>query len=75
MSLIAYATYLNGHGPIVYAALGASTLELMRIVWNTRYDERESCWKGFVGCGRVGMLVTLGLGAEYMIQELAEDSE
>lgn len=74
MSLLTYAGHLNGQGPIFYAAMGLSTLELLRIVWSTKYDSRESCWGGFVGCGRVGLLVSLGLGADYVIDRYQEES-
>lgn len=75
MSLISYAGYLNGQGPIFHAAVGASALELLRIVWTTDYESRESCWRGFVGCGRAGLLVTLGLGSEYALSQFLESPE
>lgn len=75
MSLISYAGYLNGQGPIFYAATALSALELLRIVWGTNYENHSSCWKGFVGCGRAGLILSLGLGTEYIASQLRETSE
>lgn len=69
MGLITYAGYLNHQGPLFYVAAGASAIELLRIVWKTDYESRESCWRGFVGCGRTGLALALGLGADYAIEE------
>ncbi|KAF8312876.1 4-hydroxybenzoate polyprenyl transferase [Clavulina sp. PMI_390] len=72
MSLLSYAGYLNGQGLLFHAAVGASAVEMLRIVWSTDYESRESCWKGFVGCGRAGLLVSLGLGVDYGISKFSE---
>lgn len=69
-SLISYAGLLNGQGPVFYAAMGVSVLELLRLVWKTDYDNRDACWKSFVGCGRVGFLISLGLGSDYVISQM-----
>lgn len=73
VSLITFAGYLNDQGPIFYVAAGASALELLRIVWGTDYESRESCWKGFVGCGRAGLVLSMGLGTDYMVSTLASE--
>jgi len=75
ISLVSYAGFLNGQGAVFYAAAAVSALDLLRIVWSTDYGSRPSCWKGFVGCGRVGLILSLGVGAEYIASQLSEVSE
>ncbi|KAI0921367.1 hypothetical protein AcW2_006359 [Taiwanofungus camphoratus] len=73
MSLITYAGYLNGHGPLFYMGTGIAAIQLARVLVRTDFDDRPSCWKGFVGCGWSGFWVWMGALADYiyMISGLA----
>ena len=39
-----------------YACLGVCAVQLARVSRQTDFDDRVSCWKGFVGCGWSGVL-------------------
>ncbi|KAI0720267.1 4-hydroxybenzoate polyprenyl transferase [Cerioporus squamosus] len=65
MSLITYAGYLNGQGPLFYGGVALAAAQLARVVWKTDFDDRPSCWKGFVGCGWSGFWVWMGALADY----------
>ena len=65
MSLITYAGYLNGQGTLFYGGVALAAAQLARVVWKTDFDDRPSCWKGFVGCGWSGFWVWVGTMADY----------
>ncbi|KAI0722828.1 4-hydroxybenzoate polyprenyl transferase [Earliella scabrosa] len=65
MSLITYAGYLNGQGALFYGGVALAAAQLARVVWKTDFDDRPSCWKGFVGCGWSGFWVWVGTLADY----------
>ncbi|EJF56605.1 4-hydroxybenzoate polyprenyl transferase [Dichomitus squalens LYAD-421 SS1] len=65
MSLITYAGYLNGQGPLFYGGVALAAAQLARVVWRTNFDDRPSCWKGFVGCGWSGFWIWMGALADY----------
>ena len=65
MSLITYAGYLNGQGALFYGGVALAAAQLARVVWKTDFDDRSSCWKGFVGCGWSGFWVWAGTLADY----------
>ncbi|KAG8994410.1 Para-hydroxybenzoate--polyprenyltransferase, mitochondrial precursor (PHB:polyprenyltransferase) [Tulasnella sp. 427] len=66
MSFVSYAGYLNGQGLPFYAGVGLATLQLARVLRKTEWDDRASCWKGFVGCGWVGIWVWAGASLDYV---------
>ena len=48
-----------------YAGLGAGTIQLARVLTQTDFDDRASCWKGFVGCGWSGFWIWMGAVGNY----------
>jgi len=67
LGLISYAGYLNGQGIPFYLGIGASAVELARILSGTNFDDRSSCWNGFVRCGRMGAFISMGLTGDYLL--------
>ncbi|KAM5534269.1 hypothetical protein V8D89_010879 [Ganoderma adspersum] len=65
MSFITYAGFLNDQGPLFYGGVALATAQLARVVWRTDFDDRPSCWKGFVGCGWSGFWIWMGTLADY----------
>ncbi|KAI0375788.1 4-hydroxybenzoate polyprenyl transferase [Pilatotrama ljubarskyi] len=65
ISLITCAGYLNGHGALFYGGVGLAAAQLARVLWQTDFDSRPSCWKGFVGCGWAGFWVWMGALGDY----------
>lgn len=66
VSLITYAGYLNGQGPLFYGGVALAAAQLARVVWKTDFDSRPSCWQGFVGCGWSGFWIWMGSLADYI---------
>ena len=67
MSLIAYAGYLAGHGAPFFIGTGLAAAQLARVLKRTRFDDRASCWKGFVGCGWSGFWIWMGALGDYAL--------
>ncbi|KII95320.1 hypothetical protein PLICRDRAFT_210192 [Plicaturopsis crispa FD-325 SS-3] len=67
ISLITYAGYMNGHGALFYSGVGLAAIQLARILRRTDFDDRASCWKGFVECGYSGFFVWMGALADYLV--------
>lgn len=65
ISLITYAGYLNAQGPLFYAGAGIAALQLARVLARVNFNDRPSCWKGFVGCGWAGFWIWMGALADY----------
>ncbi|GLB33665.1 putative COQ2 [Lyophyllum shimeji] len=65
VSLISYAGYLNGHGSPFYLGTGLAAVQLARVLYQTDFDSRPSCWRGFVGCGWAGFWIWMGALADY----------
>ncbi|TFK55826.1 4-hydroxybenzoate polyprenyl transferase, partial [Heliocybe sulcata] len=65
LSLISYAGYVNAQGPLFYAGVGIAAVQLARVLYRTDFDDRASCWKGFVGCGWSGFWIWMGALADY----------
>ncbi|KAG6336341.1 hypothetical protein ID866_2736 [Astraeus odoratus] len=65
MSLITYAGLMNAQGAPFYVGVGLGAAQLARILWRTDFDNRASCWKGFVGCGWSGFWIWMGALADY----------
>jgi len=67
LSFISLAGYLNSNTLAFYAGVGFAGIQLARVLKNTNFDSRLSCWKGFVGCGWAGFWVWMGALADYGI--------
>ena len=65
LSFISLAGYMNGQALPFYAGVGLAGVQLARVLRNTDFDSRPSCWKGFVGCGWAGFWVWMGALADY----------
>ena len=48
-----------------YAGLGVGAVQLARVLRQTNFDDRASCWKGFVGCGWSGFWIWMGAVGNY----------
>ncbi len=58
---------MNGQGLPFYLGVGASGVELARVLSKTDFNDRSSCWNGFVRCGRVGAFISMGLTGDYLL--------
>ena len=67
MSLISYAGYLNAHGAPFYLGVGLASAQLARVLYQTDFDNRQSCWKGFVGCGWSGFWIWMGALGDFIL--------
>ncbi|KAF5392689.1 hypothetical protein D9757_000981 [Collybiopsis confluens] len=67
VSFIALAGYLNGQALPFYAGVGLAALQLGRVVMKTDFEDRESCWKGFIGCGWAGFWVWAGTSVDMLL--------
>ncbi|KAJ3756182.1 UbiA prenyltransferase family-domain-containing protein [Lentinula raphanica] len=70
MSLISLAGYLNEQSVPFFVGVGLAAAQLTRVIIRTDFDVRESCWKGFVGCGWSGFWVWAGALADYALASL-----
>lgn len=66
ISLITYAGLLNSQGIPFYMGSALAALQLARVVWKTDFNDRQSCWKGFVGCGWAGFWLWTGAMCDYI---------
>ncbi|KAF8803667.1 4-hydroxybenzoate polyprenyl transferase [Phlegmacium glaucopus] len=64
---ISYAGHLNSQGELFYLGIGLASIQLARILYRTDFDDRRSCWNGFVGCGWVGFWIWMGALGDYMM--------
>ncbi|OCH90722.1 4-hydroxybenzoate polyprenyl transferase [Obba rivulosa] len=67
ISLITYAGYLNGQGLPFYVGTGLAAIQLARVLARTDFNDRSSCWEGFVGCGWSGFWIWIGALADYIL--------
>ncbi|KAF9075998.1 4-hydroxybenzoate polyprenyl transferase [Rhodocollybia butyracea] len=65
MSFIALAGYLNAQTAPFYLGVGLATIQLAHVLVRTDFHNRESCWKGFVGCGWSGFWIWAGTLTDY----------
>ncbi|KZV69837.1 4-hydroxybenzoate polyprenyl transferase [Peniophora sp. CONT] len=75
VGLISYAGFLNDHGALFFAGAGLAGAQLARIVWRTNFDDRKSCWDGFVGCGKAGLFIWAGALADYTYMKVTQVEE
>jgi len=66
LSLISYSGYLNHQMLPFYAGVGVAGLQLAKVLWRTDFDDRLSCWKGFVGCGWAGFWIWMGAVGDFI---------
>jgi 4-hydroxybenzoate polyprenyltransferase len=66
LSLIALAGYMNASGIPFYAGVGLAGVQLARALRNTNFDNRASCWNGFVACGWSGFWIWMGALGDYL---------
>jgi 4-hydroxybenzoate polyprenyltransferase len=66
LSLFTYAGYFNAQGSPFYLGVGLAGVQLARILYRTDFDDRASCWRGFVGCGWAGFWVWMGALVDYV---------
>ncbi|KIM46021.1 hypothetical protein M413DRAFT_441090 [Hebeloma cylindrosporum] len=67
LSLISYAGDINSQGEAFYLGLGLATIQLARVLYRTDFNNRPSCWKGFVGCGWAGFWIWMGTLGDYVM--------
>ncbi|KAH7879595.1 4-hydroxybenzoate polyprenyl transferase [Lentinula edodes] len=65
MSLITLAGYLNDQTAPFFLGVSLAAAQLARVLIRTDFDVRESCWRGFVGCGWSGFWVWAGALGDY----------
>lgn len=65
LSLISYAGLLNSQGAPFFLGIGIAGAQLTRVLWKTDFDDRPSCWRGFVGCGWSGFWIWVGALGDY----------
>ncbi|KAF8974354.1 hypothetical protein BDZ97DRAFT_1773169 [Flammula alnicola] len=58
---------LLGPREAFYLGVGLATLQLARVLYRTDFDNRPSCWKGFVGCGWAGFWIWMGAVGDYVM--------
>ncbi|PBK69700.1 4-hydroxybenzoate polyprenyl transferase [Armillaria solidipes] len=66
VSLISYAGILNSQAAPFYCGVGFGALQLARVLYETDFESRPSCWKGFVGCGWAGFWMWMGALSDYV---------
>jgi 4-hydroxybenzoate polyprenyltransferase len=74
-SLVAVAGVANGQGALFFAGTALAGAQLARVVWRTDFEDRRSCWKGFVACGTVGLLIWAGALADYAWMRVQRQDE
>ncbi|CAL1701470.1 unnamed protein product [Somion occarium] len=67
ISFITVAGYMNSQTLPFYAGVTLAAVQLARVLKNTDFDSRPSCWKGFVGCGWAGFWVWMGALTDYVL--------
>lgn len=66
VSLISYAGILNSQAAPFYCGVGLGALQLARVLYETDFESRSSCWKSFVGCGWAGFWIWIGTLCDYV---------
>jgi 4-hydroxybenzoate polyprenyltransferase len=71
LGIISYAGFLNSQGPLFYTGVGIAAAQLARVLYQTDFESRASCWKGFVGCGWSGFWLWMGPLADFTFATVA----
>ncbi|RYC60160.1 hypothetical protein CHU98_g6042 [Xylaria longipes] len=77
IGLLAGAGIATGAGPAFFiGSCGGAALTLGYMIKKVNLKSVKDCWWWFVnGCWITGGVISLGLGADYLIQYLADDGE
>jgi 4-hydroxybenzoate polyprenyltransferase len=67
ISFISYAGAVASMGTPFFTGVALAGAQLARVLTRTNFDDRASCWKGFVGCGWSGFWVWMGAAADYAL--------
>ncbi|KAJ4472341.1 4-hydroxybenzoate polyprenyl transferase [Lentinula aciculospora] len=65
MALITLAGHVNGQTAPFFVGVTLASAQLARVLIQTNFEIRESCWKGFMGCGWSGFWIWMGALADY----------
>jgi len=65
--LMGVAGVLFGRGPMYFSALAVAAAYFINQHLVSRGRDREACFKAFLSNHRVGMVIFIGLAADYMI--------
>jgi len=65
LGFVSLAGYLNSQGVPFYCGVGVAGWHLYQIIRRTEFDDRKSCWEGFVQCGSVGSWIWAGATLDY----------
>lgn len=77
IGLLAGAGFATGAGPAFFiGSCGGAALTLGYMIKKVDLKNVKDCWWWFVnGCWITGGVISLGLGADYLIQYLADDTD
>jgi 4-hydroxybenzoate polyprenyltransferase len=67
LSLVSFAGMLNEQGAVFYAGVGFAGIQLIRVLRQTTFNSRSSCWKGFTRCGWAGFWIWFGAFGDYIL--------
>ena len=67
LSLVSFAGMLNEQGAAFYAGVGLAGIQLIRVLRQTTFSSRLSCWKGFTRCGWAGFWIWFGAFGDYIL--------
>ena len=65
LAMLAVVFELTGRGMLAYVGLAAAAVLFMHQHYNIRFRDRDACFKAFLDNHYVGMVVALGLAADY----------
>ena len=69
LGLITLSGILNSQGIPFFLGVGAAGIQLAKTLKRTDFDDRTSCWKGFVDCGTAGAMIWAGQSWSLALQE------
>jgi len=67
LSLFTLAGILNGQTAPFFVGVTLAGLQLGRILYSTDFNDRDSCWRGFAGCGWSAFWVWIGAAVDYTL--------
>ncbi|KZW03692.1 4-hydroxybenzoate polyprenyl transferase [Exidia glandulosa HHB12029] len=70
LALVGLAGYIGASGVPFFLGLGVGAVQTVRALFGTDFDDRASCWRGFVGCGWAGFWIWMGAGADWALTML-----
>ncbi|KAI0053059.1 4-hydroxybenzoate polyprenyl transferase [Auriscalpium vulgare] len=75
VGFLTLAGYMNAQGAPFYLGVGLAAAQLARVVHGTDFNNRESCARGFVGCGWAGFWVWMAALGDYAYLRLSDENE